>query len=220
MLGVFKRTEEEIKLAYVTNKLDNTGDFRTVYTDTSLVKNRCGLNNKLNNLGKNPCDRGRPGNKVAILCDDLKAPISMLAFPANVSDQSTVEPLFNSLSVNLIRDKRKKIEVIADKGYTATPEMIEGLNPFNAKLLASKRWVKGTERKRSPKAMRDRMKGRYKIEHLNSRFKQFKRVDKRYERHAFPFDSFLSIAAGLILLECGFRFMSRDREKFKVIYNI
>jgi len=132
----------------------------------------------------------------------------------------------------LIRDKRKKIEVIADKGYTATPEMIEALKPFNAKLLASKRQTPGTKRRRTPKAIRDKMKGRYKIEHLNSRFKQFmqlrcrpplvanKRVDKRYEREAFPFDSFLSIVSGLILLECGFRFLSHDREKFDVIYNI
>ena len=89
-LGVFKRIEEEIKLVYVTKKLNNNYDFRTVYTDTSLVKNRLGLNKKLNNMGKNPCDKGRLGHKVAILCDDLKAPLAMLAFPANVSDQSTV----------------------------------------------------------------------------------------------------------------------------------
>lgn len=192
-LGIFKRIEDDIRLAYVTYKLDQNHDFKEIYTDTSLVKNRLGWDN----LGKNPCDRGRPGNKIAVLCDDLKAPLSVLVFPANVADQTTVVPLFNHMCVDLIRDNRTKMTVIADRGYTESKELQAALKEFNTELLASKRRNKGErEKKKAPKADRDKLKYRYKIEHFNSRFKQFRRLDKRYERCNQTFVSFFEMMSG------------------------
>ena len=91
----------------------------------------------VDHVGKNPCDRGRMGNKVSVLCDDNKVPLSILVFPANMADQKTVIPLFENLEVNLMNNNKTKLIVIADKGYTANAEMQEALAPFNAKLLVA-----------------------------------------------------------------------------------
>ena len=143
----------------------------------------------------------------------------MLVFPANVADQTTVVPLFNHMCVDLIRDNRTHITVIADRGYTETVELQEALKEFKAELLASKRKKKGEEKKKEPKADRDKLKHRYRIEHFNARFKQFRRLDKRYERRNETFVGFFEMMSGLLLLECGFRFTASNHESFDHVYN-
>ena len=153
--------------------------------------------------------RKRMGNKVSVLCDDNKVPLSILVFPANMADQKTVIPLFENLEVNLMNNNKTKLIVIADKGYTANAEMQEALAPFNAKLLASKRRAKGVKTKiKPPKKDRIRLKERYKIEHFNCRFKQFKRLDKRYDRKLCNFIGFFHIMSTLITFERGMHLMS------------
>lgn len=209
--GIFKRVEADMKAAYVAGKLANAGDFKLVSTDTSLIKNRLGCDC----VGKNPCDRGRKGNKVAVLCDDNKVPLSVLVYPANMADQRTVIPLVDNLSVDLRRDKRTKVTIIADKGYTATTDMQAALAPFHTKLLASKRRARGsTIEPAISKQDKAKLKDRYKVENFNCRFKQFKRLDKRHERKISNFLSFFSIMSCFVIYERGSQFMSTFLSKF------
>ena len=202
------------------------GSFTHMYTDTSLIKNKHGTDN----LGRNPCDRGRPGNKIAVLCDDFKIPLSLIVFTANFADQNTVIPLFEELSTCVIDNSGGPTTVAADRGYTATDKMTNELIPYNARLIAPLRRLPDSEepvdengkpkkpKKKKPKDVKkpkkpreprpelpkedqDKLKKRYLIGHFNSRFKQFKRLDKRYERKCAHFKNFLDIMRSLLLIE-------------------
>lgn len=204
------------------------GSFPHMYTDTSLIKNKHGTDN----LGRNPCDRGRPGNKIAVLCDELKIPLSLIVFTANFADQNTVIPLFQELSTFAIDNSGDQTTVASDRGYTANEKMNNGLFPYNARLIAPLRRLpnsdepveengKPKKRKKKPKNVKkpkqpkkpkeprpelpkedqDKLKKRYLIEHFNSRFKQFKRLDKRYERKCVYFKNFLDIMRSLLVIE-------------------
>ena len=192
------------------------GSFPHMYTDTSLIKNKHGTDN----LGRNPCDRGRPGNKIAVLCDELKIPLSLIVFTANFADQNTVIPLFQELSTFAIDSSGDPTTVASDRGYTANEKMTNGLFPYNARLIAPLRRLPNSEepveengklkkpkkkpkepRPELPKEDQDKLKKRYLIEHFNSRFKQFKRLDKRYERKCVHFKNFLDIMRSLLVIE-------------------
>jgi len=217
-LGIFEATNRHIKHLYVSGKLDLKLSFKKLYTDTSLIKNRLGLDY----LGRNPCDRGRDGNKVALICDDYKAPIAHIVYPANLADQRTIVPLVEQIQEDLIRDHRTKTNtIVADGGYTATKEVVEQLAPFNLTLLAALRRKRGTTCKpKVSKEIKEKMRGRYKIENLNCRFKQFRRLDKRYEKRIIYFKAFFDIIMSLLILESGWRMSEMQKCVFEAIFRV
>ena len=222
-LGIFKSAEDILRRQYVTGTLDRGLYFKELYSDTSLIVNRLGSEG----MGPNPCNRGRPGNKIAVLSDYFNAPLSIVIFPANNADQNTIEPLFRNLGdIELTRDKRIKLVTVTDMGYTATEDLLAAIAPYGATLLAPYRKPPTKKpkipepssgqlatrnkprkkkipkkKKKLPRGSKARFNRRWKIEHFNARFKQFRRLDKRYDRQSKHFNAFFHIVCGILLLE-------------------
>ena len=109
------RLPEEIISRYVHSRLSkNATHFRHLYIDTTTVKNIGGVDC----VGKNPTDRGRLGSKISAIVDDDKVSVSKpVPYGANRADVATVEDTFNSITCNLMPDRRRVMKLAADKAY-------------------------------------------------------------------------------------------------------
>jgi putative transposase len=65
-------------------------------------------------VGRNPTDRGRKATKVSALVADDGVPLALAFFPANTSDQKTVEA---TLRARLAAPALRGTTLYADKGY-------------------------------------------------------------------------------------------------------
>lgn len=78
--------------------------------DTTFVKNVYGRDC----VGRNPTDRGRKATKVSAVVADDGVPVALAFFPANISDQKTVEM---TLKARLAPPAPRGTALYADKGY-------------------------------------------------------------------------------------------------------
>ena len=120
--------------------------FRAI--DSTQVKNIFGQDR----IGRNPTDRGRNGTKLSITVNNEGIPLAFTAYPSNTSDYNTFEDTIKSM---YIKDKRKNMDFLADKGYDSVEKRdyltSNGynqkicrrgeMNAVNNKLIEKERWI-------------------------------------------------------------------------------
>lgn len=182
--GIFDIVWKKIVTVYMSkNKYKR--NLKTLSIDCTLIKSING--NEL--VGKNPCDRGRNGNKLSIVTDIIGVPIGYVLAAASENDSK----LFNETLNRRIAKKKSRAKLYADKGYSDNHRINEAINN-NCILYApnKKNFVK-------PLFKKTRIQiNRYVVEAANSWLKQYKKVILRYDRSITSFNSFILIAFSCI----------------------
>ena len=138
--GIFKNTYVEMLNKYL--KKTNNRRLKCVYTDTTFIVNKYGIDSKK----RNKYMKNKNCNKISIFVDNNNVPISFNIYSGNVNDARI---LYNELdNINPIIKKNIKY-LCADKGYCSNKNRIKLLNsniipiiPFNKRNTKDKTKIK------------------------------------------------------------------------------
>ena len=146
--------------------------------DSSFVKNIYGRDV----VGRNPTDRGRRATKLSVIVDDLGVPFSLIALPANRSDQISLQPTIESMLCTPIHG----LELYADKGYDSNS---------NRRFCTAKGLCDRIFKRRTTNGRRTHAK-RGVIERYFSWHDKCRRLIVRYEQKANTYLAFTFLHAG------------------------
>jgi transposase len=141
--------------------------------------------------GPNPVDRGKPGSKIHVLCDQHGLPLTALTSAANTHDAQLLVPLLDSLAP--IRSRRgparaRPGKLHADKAYDN--QYLRG--ELRYRRIGIRLARKGIES--STRLGRHR----WVSERSQSWLMRYRRLMRRYDRLAEHFQAFVTIACALI----------------------
>jgi len=183
-LGVFDKIYKEL----VNDYIDKT-HIKNTYIDASHTRNINGCDL----IGKNHYDRYRNSTKLHLMIDDNRVPISYIFTGGNVNDGKMTSDLIEILKTKISKDKRRTINVIADKGYTnfkLRDELKkENINFYTPPKKNNKNIKNVSKHNRKYKTF-----NRISIENVFSRLDKFKRLYSRYEKKSINFIGFHLIA--------------------------
>ena len=162
-------------------------------------KNLCNLSvdctyiksmNGNNCVGRNSTDRGRNGNKLSVIVDQIGVPVGYYLEKANISDCKLLRGTFK----NKIYVRKCKSNIYADKGYSSKP-CIDISNDNNCRLFApnKKNFIKKIFTNTSKLT-----KIRYVVEDQFSWLKSYRRIILRYDRYINNFKNFIFLAFSMI----------------------
>jgi len=107
--NIFELIWKEIVSVYIKiNKYKKNLSCQMI--DCTYIKS---INGK-DNIGRNPTDRGRMGNKLSILTDIIGVPIGYVLEAANINDKQLFEKTLNR---RIVKRKSRSL-LLADKGYS------------------------------------------------------------------------------------------------------
>lgn len=164
--------------------------FKELYMDTTMIKNINGDDF----LGRNPTDRGRPGNKISVIVDRHAVPVSMIFYKADKSDVSTIIDTVEGMQCPAVTDRRRICTIAADEAYVSAP-IRELLMQKRIKLVTP---VKRRMKRILPPSEKEVLKRRYKVENAFATLKQYRRVRCRYDRHMSHFAAFAFLAGAFM----------------------
>jgi transposase len=176
---------------------------QNLYIDTTFVKNIHGMED----VGRNPTDRGRLGSKVSVIVDANRVPLSEpVLFAANVHDSKTVDTTLATLKTS-ITDRRRVIRLAGDKAYQLTEDRKQrNYNDRRIRMVVEKKsTVQYSSLRRKDVAM---FKKRSKIENHFAHIKNIHRLRNRYDARSIMFLSFWYIR----VMELIFRQISREND--------
>ena len=197
-VGIFKDTYDEILKNYLTEN-----DIDEIYIDSTDIQNK--------NLSKNNTFKSfklkKEALRLTVIGDNNKAPLDYSICKAQKSDSS----LGYDLLMNTRLKVKRKTKVYGDKGYYIKETKRKAIMVRNKIQLVvpKKRYKKRINKKRSNKRkiirhsqqMKNGLKRRVRIEHLNSDLhRQYKRIDKIFEKKIATFDAFIKLAMSVMLI--------------------
>lgn len=156
--------------------------------DSFLVKSMDGKEG----TGRNPCDRGRRGNKVFIVCDENKIATHVIIEGANTSENNCLRKFLRQRTI-----KRKRI--LADSGFVGA-DIKKVAKENNYHLIVKPR------KKRNGKlthylSSRDKKEldgKRNRIEHLNGLLRRFRGINNKYVKRLPTYRTLVFFAIVLI----------------------
>ena len=168
------------------HNLYNLSKNSDLFIDACFVSNKTG--SEL--VGINPMYYKKNVTKLSIICDSNKIPLSITPFKSTTNDCKTI---INSLTdLNL----KKKINLIADKGYVSTKiNKLILLKQHNVKLINPKK--KNQKNVRMSKSMKTKLMVRNKVENCIQMVKSYNRTMIRKDRKLNNFISFLFMGIGI-----------------------
>lgn len=147
--------------------------------------------------------------RVTIIADNNCSPLDFVVNPAKQPDNV----LGYDMSLNTNLRFNKKTNLYSDKGYYLTKDKKENiLSRTNLRLIVPKKRYKKRiyktknykpkrQRIRLSGQMKDGLKRRVKVEHLNSIFhRSYKRLDRVFDKKLSTFCSFVKLAMSIILI--------------------
>lgn len=194
--AIFENAWKTLLQEYSAQQLENNVKwFKNIYIDSSLIKNVCGRDF----LGPNPCDRGRMGSKISIICDNNQVPLSCTFYGANVGDSTTTMESFQSILCPLRNDARTTINLVGDKGYISNADKTR-LRRSRVNLITP---FRTDSREASiPHYMSEKtkliLKDRRNIENTFCRMDKFKRIFLRQEQLMLYYSGWNFLACALM----------------------
>jgi transposase len=136
-------------------------------------------------------DRGKPGSKIHVLCDQNGIPLTALISAANTHDSQLLIPLLDSIAP--IRSpagppRRRPAKLHADKAYDQ-----RGL-----RREISRRGIKVRIARRGIESSQHLGRYRWKVEACLAWLMNNRRLQHRYERKHQHFEAFTDLACALI----------------------
>lgn len=198
--NIISDTYDEILSSYLDkNQIDE------VHIDSTDIQNK----NMSSNETYKSFKLSKQALRVTIIGDNNRAPLDYAVHPAKQPDNVLGYDML--INTNLKFDK--KTNLYADKGYYMTNEKNEAiLKHTNLKLVVPKKRYKKRiyktknykpkrKRIRHSRQMKDGLKRRVTIEHVNSIFhRSYKRLDRVFDRKLTTFCSFINLAVSMILI--------------------
>jgi len=141
--------------------------------------------------GPNPVDRGKNGSKIHMITERTGLPISVAISAANVHDSLAVEPLVRGIPPIRSRRgprRRRPGKLHGDKAYDY-PHLRAFLRRHGIIPRIARRTVDSSQRLG---------RHRWVIERTMAWLNGCRRLQRRYERRADHFASFIALAAALI----------------------
>jgi len=174
-INLFKDTYIELLQKYLIKTKNKT--LRSLYTDTTFIVNKKGIDNK----ARNKYMKNKNCNKVSIITDNKFIPIDIQIFKGNFNDSNILQQQFMNIDTYMNYSKY----FIADKGYCSSKirnlliaKNILPIIPFNRRNTKDKNKIN-----KLTKNEKNRYKKRIKIEHIFSNLKSNHKLENRYEKY-------------------------------------
>ena len=194
---IIEQTYEKLINKYL-QKLDKLPN--NLYDDSSLVCNKLGEDK----VDYNPYSPKHKLSKFSIINDDFSIPISISIESGNVHDIVILNDQLDKLKENHPILFKNKVNLILDAGYDSTKlkEEVKNLNLGRVICYRNRRNSKKREITEDY-TLRDYLllKSRMKSEHTMCSFKQFKRIDRRYDRYIINYLNFMYLGAIKIIMK-------------------
>ena len=137
---------------------------------------------------RNHYDIYRKATKISIICDNNNIPISSKFYPANIHDTKTIESSIDNIKCSIRKNNRLHNYLIGDKGYIINKtNRIKLNNKYKINLITPH--IKNQQDKLR-KYFNNKLKTRYKIEHVFCSLDKFERLRFRYDRYLKFYESF------------------------------
>jgi putative transposase len=154
-------------------------------TDTTFIKNYLGVDN----LGKNPTDRGRKANKLSIIINNQNIPLSLSLHKANIHDSRTL--IHTIKNIKDLKKNNSSISLYADKAYD---------NNYCNQILKYYK-LNNCIIKKNNVPDKHKNKIRLSVEHFFSWIKQFRRIINRFEKKSHNYLQFVYLSIFLIVIK-------------------
>lgn len=193
-IGVFEKIWSCFIDLYISKKLKISKTwFKTLFIDTSMIKNQFGIDCK----GKNHYDRFRNGTKHSIICDKNNIALSSKFYPSNIHDIKTIEDTLNTVRPMIFNDHRYSHYLIGDKGYIIGQKIKDFiLKKFKTKIVTPYR---KNQNKTSSRLEKQMIHDRIVIEHVFRYLDMFKRLRIRDDKYIKNFESMNYLAMTIII---------------------
>jgi hypothetical protein len=194
---IIEQTYEKLINKYL-HKLDKLPN--NLYDDSSLVCNKLGEDK----ADYNPYSPKHKLSKFSIINDDFLIPISIGVDSGSVHDIVMLNDQLGKLKETHPILFKNKVNLILDAGYDSTKlkEEVKNLNLGRVICYRNRRNSKKREITEDY-TLRDYLllKSRMKSEHTMCSFKQFKRIDRRYDRCIINYLNFMYLGAIKIIIK-------------------
>ena len=170
------------------------------YNDSSLVCNKLGEDK----ADYNPYSPKHKLSKFSIINDDFLIPISLDVDYGSVHDTVMLNKQLEKLKENHPILFKNNINLIVDAGYDSKKlkEQVKNLNLGRVVCYKNRRNGKKKEITENYNLYDYLLlKSRMKSEHMMCSFKQFKRIDKRYDRYINNYINFMYLGAIKIIMK-------------------
>lgn len=199
--GIFKDTYNEILDKYL-----NYRNIDEVHIDSTDIQNK----NMHKDYTYKSFKLSKEALRLTIIGDNNRAPIDYAIDKAHHPDNV----LGYNLLINTNIEFKTKTFIFGDKGYHMTEKKKNNiLKKSNLRLIVPKKrykkkrvyktknYKRKIKRIRHSQHMKEGLKRRVSIEHINSNLhRSYKRIDKVYERSIKTFDGFIKLAISMILI--------------------
>jgi transposase len=155
---------------------------RKLYIDSTDIINKAAYES----VGYTFKYKNKKATRITIIADDRNIPLAADIVNASIPDSKLVQETLKCVPIELKNTKQNPIYLIADKGYIN--ERVKKLIKRKVTLVYPYR---STQKKTNTAKEKELQKGRYKIENLNSWFKNNKRLSIRVDRIDETFKSFI-----------------------------
>ena len=178
--NIFKLTYMRLLNKYIINNNTNTNKY---YTDTCLIPNKLGKDK----IALNVQLLKHKTTKLSIITDPKGIPIHVDLYKSNIHDSKIfIDQLNNIIKENIIK-KDNKNTFIGDGAYDSSIIKTK-LKELNLGFLVTNKNKRNTKNKEIIDNLKlddnekELLKERYIVEHVNNRFKQFKRINIRCQK--------------------------------------
>jgi transposase len=152
-------------------------------------------------VGANPVDRGKPGSKLHVVCDDGGLPLTAVVTAANINDTTMFQALLADIPLVRTpagRRRTRPAAVHADKGYDSQAN----------RAWLRRRGIRPRIARRQIESSARLGRHRWKVERALSWLSCFRRLQVRWDRGSERFFAFVLLACALVCcnrLEPGIR---------------
>ena len=171
-------------------------------TDTTLIANKMGIDN----IGYNPQLIKHKSLKISIITTVDGVPIDTYITSGNCNDSKILFDQINSRYSNFHKITTKNNELLADSGYDSNKirDKLKELEFGQLLCHRNKRNTKNLEKLKTIKlndTTKIKLKKRFKVEHIFSHLKSFRRISYRYDKFSQNYNNFVLLAILMITLK-------------------
>jgi transposase len=171
-----------------------------LFTDTTIIQNKLGVDK----VSINPQLKKHKSSKISIVIDDFGVPINSDIFLSSINDAKIADLQINNIiKLHPLMCTNNNI-LIGDAAYDSN-NIRKLLTDFKIGVLLTPKNIrntKNTEKIKSNQLSLEQkllLNKRILVEHTINRYKQFKRLNNRYDKKSENFKTFLFIASLIIV---------------------
>tara|TARA_B110000977_G_scaffold14025_1_gene17501 strand:- start:52 stop:858 length:807 start_codon:yes stop_codon:yes gene_type:complete len=189
--GIFKKCYKSLLSKYLKN---NKGKLKYIYTDTSIIPNKYGINKaNLNKYYKN-----KKVTKLSLITIKNGIPFNVRLYGGNRNDSY----IFQDQLINdkILKNNENKKYFMADKGYDSKniKDIMSELGYTNI-IPQNRRGIKNQDKIRSFSDNKIKYRKRIKVENMFSKIKLFRRLSIRYDKYETIFMGFVWLSLIFII---------------------